>query len=113
MQNNDIVPVGVVVAIFAVIGVLVVASFGFAGWSLLQFRNMSLNAVLALGKNVQAVANDTPEDIEYVHLAEPGELVIEAHGQPVSFGESSPVAIGHNIFVPVRSFFEAMGYLVN
>ncbi|MCL2578238.1 MAG: stalk domain-containing protein [Defluviitaleaceae bacterium] len=115
MENNDTVPMGIVVLIFAVLGILIICSFIFAGWSIFNLRNSAQGSVLALGKSVYFPEIEEDEDVygDYEESFQPFALTIEVGNQSVYFGanEFKPEIIDGEIFVPVRGVFETMGYI--
>ena len=117
MENNDNVPIGVAYAIFAMLGVLIIGSFVFAGWSILQLRNNIVNA----GKILEAFDEAPPEFGQRIYEPitraetpqEPDGLAIIANGQRVQFENGAPASIDNTMFVPINGVFEALGYAVS
>jgi hypothetical protein len=86
LDNKDTVPIWVALAIFGVIGILIVGAFGFAGWSIIQLRNNASNAVLAVGKNVVvAAAPEEEEEFFEEDDFEYEEEYVYAHYEPEEF----------------------------
>jgi hypothetical protein len=116
-NNNDTVPMGLAMAIFGVLGLLIVAAFLFAGWSLLQWRSNAGGTVINLGKNIETIAPAFAEAEEmengYFAEAEQNGIMLEAHGEMVLLGETPPMSIEYTTFVPLDGIFEAMGYRVS
>ena len=98
--GNETVPKSLAYAIFALLGILIVCAYLFAGRSIWQFINRPSTAVLALGKNI-----DFPVESE-----EEKTLSVIVNGVRVDFGEQKPALINDRVFVPVHGIFEALGY---
>ena len=112
--NRETVPAGLAYTIIGVLVVLVICSFVFAGWSVLQFINRPYKAVLSMGKSIEiteqeAEGNEEENAEEDTGQAAGGPAVM-VYGTPLSFGEYRPVAIDEQIFVPVEGVFKALGY---
>lgn len=110
MHSNDTVPAGLAFIIFAILGVMIIGSLVFTGWSVLQFRNTSEGTVLAMGKNIEFVeADEYSVQFEYNDYAAPSAPTIEVMGHYVM--DFEPETIDKVTFVPVRGVFAAMGYI--
>ncbi|MCL2386456.1 MAG: stalk domain-containing protein [Defluviitaleaceae bacterium] len=110
-MKNDNVPIGVAIFIFLVLGVLIAASIGFAGWNVLQLRIEASNAILALGKTVEVAPTALTSDIYVEEEIDENALTIEALGQTVDFLGHQPADVEYTTFVPILGVFEALGYI--
>jgi pyruvate/2-oxoglutarate dehydrogenase complex dihydrolipoamide acyltransferase (E2) component len=114
--NKDTVPAGFAHAVIGILVVLIICSFVFAGWGVLRFINRPTGAVLALGKSIEAAAEEEIEEADKKEEAADTperETVFTVNGEPVDFGEYQPLTIDEQIFVPINGVFEALGYEVD
>jgi hypothetical protein len=112
---NDTVPIGVAYAVFAVLGVMIIAALIFTGRGIWQWQR---NTTDVSGKPDDAVQN-LPEHIQRIYgpisreEEEPLELFVFVNEQLVNFRNGAPAPVGNVIFVPLNGVFEALGYIVS